>query len=733
MNKKILFLMTGLSAIFVFAGAAKAGYYLSAPIFTSPADFSFASYPVTLSWSSVQGANYYDLKVYNFNGQVLGSDEVEATSIPGFTSKTSSGLNIPYGTYTWELRSCNEPNDSACGAFGAVHTFTYSATAPTDVNVPVSLISPADNSLINLANSNVTLSWSSVPSANYYDVWVYDSRGQMLGSDKVELNLTPRYAPPFFTTKTFSSLNITSGIYTWKVRACSAAVESTCGPFSGTRTFVFNYQTSLGVPVLISPVNGSTITSNYPSFQWQSVTGAKAYQYEIWDSTGTAELRSWDTDGQFGSTQVVGTSLTSGTHNWRVRACVNLLNVAAPSDSTCGQWSSLQSFTITSYPVASPILSFSKDSFTFNYIRGEAIPAQQSLKFTNTSNTSVNFKISINNRPSWLGGAYATGQLTVTPGSSMGLGASVNPSGLVPELYTTNIVLTGNFNGSPKNIPVILFVNDSYSIPAYSIPEGALIRAIGDADVWIVKYVGAKKFKRLILNPSVFNSYSHLKWSDVKNVGKSTVDSFTTSDLVRAVGDSKVYKLYPTGDSGQKYWIETADTFNRMGLDWDSIYQINQTDKDSYTTGQVIDWKTNDQVNTTEKKIYLVALEDNGKSGKKIGCGDSLIAVNRTISFTNTPLKAVINDLLSIKSEIYGESGLYNSLYQSSLKLDSVVIDNGKSIIKLSGTYKLNGVCDDPRMKGQIEETAKQFSSVKEVAIFVNDKPIDEVLSNKGE
>lgn len=122
-----------------------------------------------------------------------------------------------------------------------------------------------------------------------------------------------------------------------------------------------------------------------------------------------------------------------------------------------------------------------------------------------------------------------------------------------------------------------------------TIPEGGLIRAAGDIDVYIVKYMGTKKFKRLILSPSVFNSYQHLKWGDVKDIDKSIVDSFTTSELVRAVGDAKVYKLYPAGDIGEKRWVTTAEAFTRMSFDWDSIYEINQVDRDSYMTGSVIE------------------------------------------------------------------------------------------------------------------------------------------------
>jgi len=127
-------------------------------------------------------------------------------------------------------------------------------------------------------------------------------------------------------------------------------------------------------------------------------------------------------------------------------------------------------------------------------------------------------------------------------------------------------------------------------IPAAStIQEGALIRAVGDIDVYIVKYVGAKQFKRLILSPSVFNSYQHLKWTDVQDIEKSVVDSFTTSELVRAVNDAKVYKLYPAGDTGEKRWVKTAEGFNRMGFDWDAIYEINSVDRNSYVTGANIE------------------------------------------------------------------------------------------------------------------------------------------------
>ncbi len=123
-------------------------------------------------------------------------------------------------------------------------------------------------------------------------------------------------------------------------------------------------------------------------------------------------------------------------------------------------------------------------------------------------------------------------------------------------------------------------------------------------------------------------------------------------------------------------------------------------------------------------KIFLIAVGDNGKSGKLIGCGDSAVAVTVPIARTQGVLRAALNSLLSIRQQYYGESGLYNALYQSNLTLDKVTIENRRALIYLSGTMKLGGVCDNPRVEAQFKETALQFSTVSDVAVYVNGEPL---------
>ena len=130
-------------------------------------------------------------------------------------------------------------------------------------------------------------------------------------------------------------------------------------------------------------------------------------------------------------------------------------------------------------------------------------------------------------------------------------------------------------------------------------------------------------------------------------------------------------------------------------------------------------------------KIFLIAIDDNGRSGKQIGCGDSVVPVMVPIPQTVGILKAALEALLAVQTQFYGESGLYNALYQSDLQLESVAIKQGIAQIWLTGTLALGGECDSPRVEAQLTETAMQFSTVNVVKVYLNGKPLQEVHSLK--
>ena len=127
-------------------------------------------------------------------------------------------------------------------------------------------------------------------------------------------------------------------------------------------------------------------------------------------------------------------------------------------------------------------------------------------------------------------------------------------------------------------------------------------------------------------------------------------------------------------------------------------------------------------------KIYLVAIGDDGKSGRKIGCGDSLVAITRPIQKTAAPLTAAIRELLITPEQIGGARRLENFWKGRNLKVTSVSIRNQTATIQLSGEVFVAGVCDVPRIQGQIEETARQIPTVKKVKVFIGKRTLAEAV-----
>jgi len=135
---------------------------------------------------------------------------------------------------------------------------------------------------------------------------------------------------------------------------------------------------------------------------------------------------------------------------------------------------------------------------------------------------------------------------------------------------------------------------------------------------------------------------------------------------------------------------------------------------------------------TLEVKLFLIAVDDAGRSGKMIGCGDSVVAVTREIRPTRTPLRAALEELLRIPRTYGSDPELYNALSQSELRLVSVSVRRGMARLSFAGRLVMGGVCDGPRVQAQIEETALQFPTVKKVKVFINGAPLSAYLSGRG-
>ena len=103
-----------------------------------------------------------------------------------------------------------------------------------------------------------------------------------------------------------------------------------------------------------------------------------------------------------------------------------------------------------------------------------------------------------------------------------------------------------------------------------------LLRAIGDHRVYRLE---AGK-KRWIKTLGEFNAAGH-NWEDVQEVSSEVLASYqnvVVSDLLRAIGDHKVYKI----KDGKKRWVKTLGEFNAAGHSWEDVQEVSAQDLDDY-------------------------------------------------------------------------------------------------------------------------------------------------------
>jgi len=120
-----------------------------------------------------------------------------------------------------------------------------------------------------------------------------------------------------------------------------------------------------------------------------------------------------------------------------------------------------------------------------------------------------------------------------------------------------------------------------------------------------------------------------------------------------------------------------------------------------------------------------------------VGCQDSLVPVTG-LDIGNQPttedkISAALGKLFAIHDQYYGESGLYNALYQSHLSVDRVTLDGSRAVVHISGTFQLGGECDTPRVLGQIQSTVMQFPGITRADIVYQGNLLSIVLSARGE
>lgn len=135
--------------------------------------------------------------------------------------------------------------------------------------------------------------------------------------------------------------------------------------------------------------------------------------------------------------------------------------------------------------------------------------------------------------------------------------------------------------------------------------------------------------------------------------------------------------------------------------------------------------KDTDEPKEMTVNFYMVALEGSTLQGKTIGCNDILVPISKNVLIEKNEVESAMNELFAAKST----DKLINFIKGPGLFLYQVTLSNGIAEIYLKGDFAISNVCDVPRIQGQLYETAKQFSNVREVKIFINAQSLESYLS----
>jgi uncharacterized repeat protein (TIGR01451 family) len=239
---------------------------------------------IAFSWTPVTNADGYRVWI-QLDGQ--------PAQVVGETTDTTLIETIPAGSMTWWVEALFE----GC-ASRTTEKFKLTVPRAQQCNTSVAeLIAPSAG--FNTSTASVTFSWSAVPRAVKYEVWL------SLNSGTPSLLAT--------TTSTTITREVAEGELTWFVRT----IFDGCDP-TDSLSATFRYAAAAACannerPVLLTPSEGEQLPSPV-DFRWQNVGAAS---YELWIAKGNGNATKVRTSTTNEANEV---ELPNGAHRWFVRA-----------------------------------------------------------------------------------------------------------------------------------------------------------------------------------------------------------------------------------------------------------------------------------------------------------------------------------------------------------------------------------------------------------------------------
>ena len=268
---------------------------------------------ITLSWRAVNNIDYYEI-YRSTSPDGTGRRKIANPLALAGTSYTDNSMIVNTTYYYW-LKACT--SDGQCSAFSsAAGPIQWRLSTPSDVQAK------AEDSA-----SQITLSWSSVKTSDYYEVY------RSTSSDGTNRNKIANSLASSGTSYTDISIIVNTNYYYW-IRACTS--DDQCSDFS-----------SMGGPIqwILSAPSSINATANDSTLQikllWQSV--AVSDYYEVYRSTsydGTGRSKIVSSLASSGTSYNDNRIIANTTYYYWLKACILSGNQCSDFSSTVGpiQW-----------------------------------------------------------------------------------------------------------------------------------------------------------------------------------------------------------------------------------------------------------------------------------------------------------------------------------------------------------------------------------------------------------
>ena len=313
---------------------------------------------------------------------------------------------------------------------------------------------------------------------------------------------------------------------------------------------------------LSNALTGDSTSNRKPTFYWNnsddSISGLSKYQLFVDGALNMDNINSVSTSVS------VNTELSCGKHSWYVKAFDNAGN---------------------------SIKSYDTLDLEINCGGGFVAPSKPSI--SNLDITNNNGTLSLNNLPATITQIAISTSPDFTDASwediakkdellkqyantdKLYIKFRTQEGGVSDTIIKEGNNIIGNEQGTPSDN-----VNDGNTDTNnsnQSLQDGDLIKTPNNPDIYVIKYKNNKQYKRLLLSPTIFNSYLHLKWNNIKTISQQQLDQYQTSNLVKEATDTVIYTLTSNGDTGKRKPLNPSTSY-----DPDSIYEINKPERDSY-------------------------------------------------------------------------------------------------------------------------------------------------------